>query len=253
MSPPIYTPDGSEVSEIVLPDGSTASEVIGPDGNVVFEAGPDIPDSAVYRWQFSAGSGSTASDSIGNNDGTINGATWVSGTWQGGNTLDFDGINDYISLSKVSEVGVNQQFTIAATVELDTTSNQTDIWSQTDTSSGGNRVALKENGGKFVLTSFDGSTRVVNRETSTFSTGVKYRVVGVFDGTNNVGEIYVNSVKEDNADAGAAGLSNIDHHEIGRDSQNAIYFDGRIDDVIIYSSLLTTSEIERDYNAQPWS
>jgi len=47
MSPPIYTPDGSEVSEIVLPDGSTASEVIGPDGNVVFEAGPDIPDSVV--------------------------------------------------------------------------------------------------------------------------------------------------------------------------------------------------------------
>jgi len=47
MSPPIYTPDGSEVSEIVLPDGSTASQVIGPDGNVVFEAGPDIPDSVI--------------------------------------------------------------------------------------------------------------------------------------------------------------------------------------------------------------
>jgi len=51
MSPPIYTPDGSEVSEIVLPDGSTASEVIGPDGNVVFEAGPDIPDSVVENWE----------------------------------------------------------------------------------------------------------------------------------------------------------------------------------------------------------
>jgi hypothetical protein len=48
MSPPIYTPDGSEVSEIVLPDGSTASEVIGPDGNVVFEAPPDIPDESIY-------------------------------------------------------------------------------------------------------------------------------------------------------------------------------------------------------------
>jgi len=51
MSPPIYTPDGTEVSEIVLPDGSTASEVIGPDGNVVFEAGPDIPDSGVDNWE----------------------------------------------------------------------------------------------------------------------------------------------------------------------------------------------------------
>jgi len=49
MSPPIYTPDGSEVSEIVLPDGSTASQVIDPDGNVVFEAGPDIPDIEDYE------------------------------------------------------------------------------------------------------------------------------------------------------------------------------------------------------------
>src|SRR6056297_1479058 len=46
MSPPIFTPDGSEVTEIVLPDGSTASQVVGPDGSVVFDAGPDIPDSA---------------------------------------------------------------------------------------------------------------------------------------------------------------------------------------------------------------
>jgi len=56
MSPPIFNPDGSEVSEIVLPDGSTASQVIGPDGNVVFEAGPDIPDSGVHYY---AGEGNT--------------------------------------------------------------------------------------------------------------------------------------------------------------------------------------------------
>ena len=49
MSPPIYTPDGQEVTEIVLPDGSTASEVVAPDGSVVFEAGPDIPDSAIFQ------------------------------------------------------------------------------------------------------------------------------------------------------------------------------------------------------------
>jgi len=55
MSPPIYAPDGSEVSEIVLPDGSTASQVIGPDGNVVFEAGPDIPDSGLlHEWDAQA-------------------------------------------------------------------------------------------------------------------------------------------------------------------------------------------------------
>ena len=39
MTPPILTPDGTEVEDIILPDGSEASEVIAPDGTVVFEGG----------------------------------------------------------------------------------------------------------------------------------------------------------------------------------------------------------------------
>jgi len=70
MSPPIYTPDGSEVSEIVLPDGSTASEVIGPDGNIVFEAGPDIPDSVVAQYRFEDQTDPT-SDAVGSNDASL--------------------------------------------------------------------------------------------------------------------------------------------------------------------------------------
>jgi len=69
MSPPIYTPDGSEVTEIVLPDGSTASEVVAPDGSVVFDAGPDIPDSVVAQYdareEASVGDISTIDDLIG--------------------------------------------------------------------------------------------------------------------------------------------------------------------------------------------
>jgi len=64
MSPPIFTPDGSEVSEIVLPDGSTASEVIGPDGNVVFEAGGDIPDSGLLHYYDAKEISATDGDSI---------------------------------------------------------------------------------------------------------------------------------------------------------------------------------------------
>ena len=47
MTPPIFTPDGTEVEEVILPDGSKASEVIAPDGTVVFEDA--IPDSVVSR------------------------------------------------------------------------------------------------------------------------------------------------------------------------------------------------------------
>jgi hypothetical protein len=43
---PINTPNGNEVSEIILPNGNTASEVIAPDGTQVFGA---TPDSVVSR------------------------------------------------------------------------------------------------------------------------------------------------------------------------------------------------------------
>jgi hypothetical protein len=65
MSPPIFNPDGPEVSEIVLPNGSTASEVIDPDGNVVFEAGPDIPDSVASYQEDGTTSTDTATDDRG--------------------------------------------------------------------------------------------------------------------------------------------------------------------------------------------
>ena len=47
MTPPIFTPDGTEVEEVILPDGSAAAEVIAPDGTVVFD--DTIPDSVVSR------------------------------------------------------------------------------------------------------------------------------------------------------------------------------------------------------------
>ena len=49
MTPPIFTPDGTEVEEVILPDGSKASEVIAPDGTVVFDA---IPDSVVDNFEL---------------------------------------------------------------------------------------------------------------------------------------------------------------------------------------------------------
>jgi hypothetical protein len=85
MSPPIFTPDGSEVSEIVLPDGSTASEVIGPDGNVVFEAGAYIPDSDVYL-PMDEGSKTTLNDGHNNADGTLASDSWESDSAFNGGT-----------------------------------------------------------------------------------------------------------------------------------------------------------------------
>ncbi len=53
----------------------------------------------VAHWTFDEGSGTTAYDSAGSNDGTIYGAQWTSG--QIGGALSFDGYGDYVDLSDI--------------------------------------------------------------------------------------------------------------------------------------------------------
>ncbi|MHC4889517.1 MAG: hypothetical protein ACYTEO_08660, partial [Planctomycetota bacterium] len=48
----------------------------------------------VSHWKFDEGSGTTAYDSAGSNDGTIYGASWLDGIIDG--ALDFDGSGDYV-------------------------------------------------------------------------------------------------------------------------------------------------------------
>lgn len=109
----IFTPDDSEVSEIVLPDGSQASEVVAPDGSVVWTAAPDIPDSVIdnfeedpsgiyasgetltYYWSGGANYSLTTSDVVEGsraveNTDTSFGFTYIS-------SVEGDGLNTYPS------------------------------------------------------------------------------------------------------------------------------------------------------------
>jgi len=108
MSPPIYTPDGSEVSEIVLPDGSTASQVIGPDGNVVFEAAPDIPDSVVIQHTatgYSQGDSTVPDDvaSDGSQDLSLNESIPEATLSDGSDSIQFDDDSQFGAVTLPSE------------------------------------------------------------------------------------------------------------------------------------------------------
>jgi hypothetical protein len=92
MSPPIYTPDGQEVTEIVLPDGSTASEVVAPDGSVVFADIPDIVGHQYISTDTTESDGQTVdqwSDGVGS----------VKLTAVGDPTLNSDGLNGNDSIT----------------------------------------------------------------------------------------------------------------------------------------------------------
>jgi len=112
MSPPIYTPDGQEVTEIVLPDGSTASEVVAPDGSVVFDAGPDIPDSVVNQYKAEDFTNPWP-DAVGAADMSVNGLT--SSTLNGESGVFADGLDDRGNASPL-RLGANLTWGLAVTI-----------------------------------------------------------------------------------------------------------------------------------------
>jgi len=144
MSPPIFNPDGPEVNEIVLPDGATASEVIGPDGNVVFEAGPDIPDSGDLqaRWtakDLSQSDGQTVStwtDATGNGHDLTAGAapTYKTSIINGNPVVRFDGVGDHLSTAFSTISQPNTIFGVFQLRSFDTSAIETIYGSENDNS-----------------------------------------------------------------------------------------------------------------------
>ncbi len=77
---------------------------------------PPPPPKIVAYWKFDEGRGTTANDSAGNNDGTVNGAEWTAGRFNNG--LSFDGVDDYVEVPDDPSLRFMQRssFTISAWV-----------------------------------------------------------------------------------------------------------------------------------------
>ena len=90
----------------------------------------------VAYWMFDEGTGTTAYDSKGDNDGNLmNGPVWTTGQIDGG--LSFDGTNDYVNVNNSASLSFSQSssFTIA-------------LWVN-PTSSSGELVCKMRTGGRY--------------------------------------------------------------------------------------------------------
>jgi Concanavalin A-like lectin/glucanases superfamily len=72
----------------------------------------------IAAYSFDEGSGPTAKDSAGSNDGSISGATWTTGKY--GSALEFDGIDDLVSIPDAADLDLTSTFTLEAWVRPDT-------------------------------------------------------------------------------------------------------------------------------------
>jgi len=230
----------------VLPDGSTASEVVAPDGSVVFDAGPEIPDSGVSRLDFTNSNSDTsvAVDEWGSNNGTVSGATHLaSGGPDGNGAYSFDG-DDYISVGSPTNL-IQSPFSVSALARFDTLGNNETLFSHIEgnPSEGWELAKNTSDQAQFFIGDNDTTNHAVG--STALSADAWYLITGTYDGTNIT--VYVDDAEDGTAsgpfNAQASGTSTGDTRIGYSTSFSANPMAGDIARVDYYSKELTAQEV----------
>jgi hypothetical protein len=214
--------------------------------DVWFAALEDVLTSSypISHWKFDEGSGTTAYDSAGDNEGTVYGATWTTGKISG--ALEFDGQNDYVDtpinldLSKAWTVSIwikSNKMTPGGIYNLGGSyyNGKIGIESRNDYTYGGFRFRYAANPPNSVI-----NTPVVNE-------GGWHHIVWQQDG-GSAGSTYAVYV---DGEIVAAKTVPIDKYatipfRIGWEGTFG-YYNGTLDDVRIYDKALSAEDIKKLY------
>jgi hypothetical protein len=207
---------------------------------------PTPPGGLVAAYGFDEGTGTTTADKSGNgNTATIVGSTWTVGRF--GEALSFDGVNDRVDLPALGTF-YDTRFTLSAWVKKSSTKNDGGIvgsWVG-GSQAGGPMLWVHSSVGRYHLT--------LNRTQSTYldsgrspTPGQWQYVAATFDGAT--ARFYVDGVETaSRAYTGNVGDSNT--WRVGAYGPGPTgFFDGVIDEVRVYSRVLSAAEIQADMNA----
>jgi glucose/arabinose dehydrogenase/PKD repeat protein len=205
------------------------------------------PDGLVAAYGFDAGSGPVVADASGHgNTGTIAGASWAQ-AGRFGAALDFDGLNDWVTVAD----GPSLDLTSGATIEA---------WVRPSARGGWRTVAVKESSSGIVYSLYADQAAgqrpvgqvFIGGEHNAFGTSpvelnVWTHLATTFDGT--VVRLYVNGVEAGLALAPGAMTPSAGPLRIGGNGIWSEWFSGLIDEVRVYARPLSAAEIQRDMSA----
>lgn len=240
-------------------------------GIVTFEP-YEVPSSAVHQWKFDEGSGTTAYDSVGATDATINGASWTADAdMTAGYLLDADGTDDYLNTGwDMASYVQGGNLTVAFTVVGESFGASSDR-ALAGVSGGAGNFIIYANDGDWniddayglVLDDTNGNKYVTRTDTETMNFGDNQRVVIRKTGDTGSGgvDFFINNtpqsvtVEADNNGYDSANYTNNSSlYLFARNHGGAIHHtDIAMDNVIFFDTDLTDQQIADDYNAQPWS
>lgn len=211
------------------------------------------------KWELDEGSGTTASDSSGYGvNGTLtNGPTWSSDTYSNsGNSVLFDGSNDYITVPNSSFLNPSSGITFGTWFKANSLSGARSILSKTET--GGYNLTMSTPSPCLTdyicgLVWINGAYRVASIPTSGLETGKWYYFLISYNGSTL--KMYQDGEEVASTNiTGSIGYSFGNPFCIGSEATNVgctggQYFNGNIDEVRVYGKGLIASEVRSLYTA----
>ncbi len=209
---------------------------------------------AVGWWKMNESSGTTTADGSGNaQDGTLNnfdGSQWVAGQTGYGNALEFDGTDDYVSIPSDTEFVFPDEYTYAVWIKPDnvTTSYQP-ILNRT-TSSIWQMGFWLSNSQLRAYTHYSGDDAAATSVSGVITAGQWQHVAVVHKGGKNY--LYVNGQEVSYATQTQATGTKTTYPAYGFVMGTGLesvqrYFNGCLDDVLIFNTALSAHAIEALY------
>ncbi len=247
----IATPTGTTYSDTALAPSTNYSyrvRAIDPSGNLsgysatasaTTGTAPTQPAGLVAGYTFDAGTGTTATDSSGNNNtGALNGATWTTGKY--GGALNFNGSNT-VQIPSAPSLNLTTGMTLAAWIKPSTSQTgwRTIMQKQADAyflnASKGTGTLLPAGGGTI------GSGGPIVSGTTTSPVNAWTHIALTYDGTTM--RLYVNGTQVSSTAATGTIQTTTNPLWIGGNSPYGEYFQGAIDEARVYNRALTAAEI----------
>ena len=212
-------------------------------GNETLE---NLTNGLVGYWKFDEGTGGSAGDSSGaNNNGTVRGASWVSGKVSG--ALQFDGINDDVSIPSTPALQLaGKSFSFSAWIKPDIVSGKAINILGKHNSNGFKSYyfALNRDNSKSGAVSIFSGSAWIDSPLNSIIAGEWAHVAVSYNNTSGVIGLYKNGSLLGAQIATTSYVNTNNPLLIGAFESAGWFFDGAIDEVRMYNRSLNASEIQ---------